>query len=58
MTELCSNCGKLCCGLLRIEIRKNYYYPFCSNCFNLFRLLNIDLLKTIFKHNNNFITIK
>lgn len=56
MVEHCSNCGKLCCGKLRIEIRKMCYYPFCYDCFDLFRWLKISLFKEIFKHNENFVT--
>jgi len=57
MTEICSNCGTLCCGVLMIQIRRECYYPFCSNCFYLFNCLKIDLLREVFKHNDNYVTL-
>lgn len=57
MSEHCSNCGNLCCGKLQIEIRKNCYYFFCRGCFNLFMPLKNSLLQTIFRNNDNFVTL-
>jgi len=56
MTELCSNCGDLCCGDLRIKVFRDRIYPFCNNCFNVFQYLRMSLLKQILKHNDNVIT--
>lgn len=58
MTEYCSNCGVLCCGKLKIEVRKECYYPFCSECFNYFSPLKIKEIRRILRINKNFVTIK
>ena len=56
MTEFCSKCGGLCCGKLKIEVRKECYYPFCSNCFYLFGSLKLSEIRRKLKDNKNFIT--
>jgi hypothetical protein len=57
MTEYCSNCGALCCGKLKIEVRKgSEYKPFCSACFNYFRLMNIKEVRKILKQNKYSVT--
>ena len=56
MTEFCSNCGDLCPGNFRIEVRKKCYYIFCTRCFHLFKYLDANKLKEIFRHNENFVT--
>lgn len=58
MTEFCTNCGSLCCGKLKIEVRKGCYYPFCSECFNKFIMFKIKEIRRILRANKNFVTIK
>ena len=58
MTEFCTNCGALCCGKLKIEVRKGCYYHFCSECFNLFRPLKIKEIIKIIKKNKYSVAIK
>lgn len=57
MTEHCKNCGELCCGKLRMEIRKGIYYNFCSNCFSLFRYLQNKEIAKILRKNRYGITV-
>lgn len=57
ITEYCKNCGGICCGKLRMEIRKGIYYCFCSNCFGLLQYIpNKDIIK-ILKKNKYGITV-
>jgi len=51
MTEHCKNCGELCSGKLRMEIRKRIYYYFCPSCFRLFQYLpNKEIAKILRKN--------
>lgn len=56
MNKYCSNCGDTCPGNFRIEVRKGCYYIFCTECFHLFKYLKFDLLRIIFRNNDNFVT--
>ncbi len=56
MTEHCSNCGELCCGKMKIEVRKGSYKSFCSNCFALFLPLKIKEIRKILKQNKYGVT--
>lgn len=58
MTEFCSNCGALCCGKLKIQVRKNGCYSFCSCCFDLFRVLKIKDIRRILRKNKYAVIIK
>lgn len=58
MTEFCTNCGALCCGKLKIEARKECYYPFCASCFWKFELLKMKEIRRILRTNKNFVTTK
>lgn len=58
MTEFCTNCGVQCCGKLKIEARKGCYYPFCSDCFESFRILKLPEIRKILKMNKNYVTSK
>ena len=50
MTEHCSNCGRLTCGKMKIEIKKGIYYYFCATCFNGFQYLpNKEIVKILGK---------
>jgi len=57
MTEQCKNCGELCCGKLKMEIRKGIYYHFCTNCFRLFQYLPNKEIAKILKKNKYGVTI-
>ena len=57
MTEHCKNCGELCCGKLKMEIRKGTYYNFCSNCFSLFRYLSNKEIAKILRKNKYGVTV-
>ena len=52
MTEYCSNCGVLCCGNLKIEMKRGIYSSFCSYCFNYFQLIDLKTIRKILKQNN------
>ena len=58
MTEHCANCGELCCGKLdfNIEVRKGSVRPFCTNCFNQFRYINVKEIRKILKLNKYGVT--
>lgn len=58
MSEFCTNCGALCCGRLKIEVRKNCYYSFCSCCFWKFELLTLQEIRRILRKNKNYVTTK
>ena len=58
MKSLCSYCGCKCSGNLQIRIFKTKCFPFCPNCFNLLQDLDTDLLKIVFKNNENFTIIE
>jgi len=57
MTEYCSNCGVLCCGKLKIEARKGYYYSFCSSCFTRLRFIKLKEIRKKIRKNKDAVTI-
>lgn len=56
MIENCTKCGELCCGKLKIQIRKGSYKSFCSNCFNLLRFIPMKDIRKIVKQNKHGVT--
>lgn len=51
MTEHCKNCGEGCSGRMKIRIRKNKDYIFCTSCFNYFRYFKIKEIKAALSRN-------
>lgn len=57
-TDFCSRCGVECSGKLLIEIKKNLYYGFCSDCFEKVRVLKLKEVREIVYNNNKKETFK
>ncbi|MHA1693661.1 MAG: hypothetical protein ACTSUG_00250 [Candidatus Helarchaeota archaeon] len=45
--KICNRCGIECSGKILIELKKNYYYGFCSSCFAIVKTLSLKEIKKL-----------